>query len=344
MAHQSHRRDFLKGLLRSGAELAQEASSAIGRTDLGRTAEPEPETDPRPVCAEPTRRRASVPDLVLLCREVGFSEAREADMRRLARPSVRLTRGDTESLEPGTSRLGGVPDLPAGFRWPSRGGRDLAFLGQVNLAAVVALVPEAELPASGLLLFFYDLEERPRGLEPADRGSCRVIPVQGRVEPDSQGRAHFADHPLVLSAELTLPPADSFHVERLGLSDDELVSWDRLRERLADFQAVALEGHSPTWSPLHRLLGHPEPIHRNEMELECELVTHGLNLCEGEGNFDPRRMELERGADAWRLLLQLSADDSLSPNWGQSLERLYVWIRALDLESARFERVWAILQ
>lgn len=48
----------------------------------------------------------------------------------VAEPAWRITTEPTpqESLAPGQSRFGGTPDVPAGFVWPARDGRPLAFL------------------------------------------------------------------------------------------------------------------------------------------------------------------------------------------------------------------------
>ncbi len=343
----SDRRWFFRELLRSGVELAQEVSSAV-RTgaELVQAAEAEPWTGPQVVRAEPVRRAASVQDLGDLCREVRLPAARAEAVQRLVRPSLRLTRAESPSVGPAASRLGGVPDLPRGFEWPRWCGRSLAFLGQINLGEAAARVPEAGLPAGGLLLFFYDAPHRPSGLHPSHRGSCRVVLAGDAepLEPDAERRASFADYPLELSRELTLPSEHSRQLEPLGLDYAESGAWRQLRERLAELQGVVMEESSPDWFALHRLLGHAEPVYGGEMELDCQLITNGLDLTDGDGYFDPRREQLEPGAADWRLLLQVSPDDELGSEWGESFHRLYLWIREPALRSADFDHVWAILQ
>jgi uncharacterized protein YwqG len=281
-----------------------------------------------------------------LCREVGLSPARTAAAKRLARPSIRLTPAESPSVGPAASRLGGAPDLPPGFEWPRWGGRSLAFLGQINLGEEGARVPEAGLPPNGLLLFFYDVQQQPTGLAPAHRGSCRAVILRTgeALERDPEGRASFAEHPLAFSRELTLPTEHSVQVGPLDLDYDERFAWYSLRERLAAFQGVVLEESSTEWFALNRLLGYPDAVHAGEIELDCQLVASGLDLSGGEGYLDPRRDDLEPGAADWRLLLQLSVDSPLGSDWGQSLQRLYVWIREPALRSGDFGQVWAILQ
>jgi uncharacterized protein YwqG len=98
-------------------------------------------------------------------------------------------------------------------------------------------------------------------------------------------------------------------------------------------------GDGPT---SHKLLGHADPI-QGEMELECELVTHGIHCGDPKGYADPRAKELEKNAHEWWLLLQVDSDDRASMMWAD-LGRVYFWIREEDLRERRFERAWAILQ
>ena len=85
------RRAFFKQLLREAAGVAEEVSSFLRTID-----EPDPvelETwPPRPVPAKPARGTVDDASLDTLCSEVGL-EQRAADVRRLARASVRLTPG-----------------------------------------------------------------------------------------------------------------------------------------------------------------------------------------------------------------------------------------------------------
>lgn len=346
MAKASDRRRFFTELLRSSAQVASQASSALrageelvqaGNPDfwLGSLAR-----------AEPVRHQVSVQELLALCEGVGLSADRAAAAQELIRPSVRLTRGGPGTAGSGASRLGGAPDLPLGFEWPRWRGGELAFLGQLDLAAVTECIPEAGLPARGLLLAFYDAWRKPSGLEPSHAGSCRIVVAvdQEPLEPAPEERAAFRLSRLVLSRELTLPPAHSFQLDPLELDATELAAWGLLRVRLAEVQGVVPEEHSPGPLTLHRLLGNAEPVYGREMELDCQLAANGLDLSEGEGYADPKRDELEPGAAQWRLLLQLSSDPELGWDWSDPFGRIYIWIRADDLLAGEFDRVWPIRQ
>ena len=60
----------------------------------------------------------------------------------------------SEQREVGASRLGGLPDLPAGVPWPRVGGVPMLFLAQIDLTHASLLDGCGVLPRHGWLLFF----------------------------------------------------------------------------------------------------------------------------------------------------------------------------------------------
>jgi hypothetical protein len=211
---------------------------------------------------------------------------------------------------------------------------------------VAALGSTVPVRARGLLLFFYDVAGQPSGLDPLHRGSCRAAHVDddpARLERAGAERASFAEYPLELTLELTLPRSWSPSVEALDLKAEEIGAWDELREKLAEAQGLELEELTPRWQSLHRLFGYPEELGTG-MELDCQLASSGISAEANDGLVAPRHEELEAGTAQWRLLLQLSDDDELGTSWGESFGRLSLWIREEDLAAGAFERVWAILR
>ena len=347
MEARSDRGGFFKEILRVAAEVAQEVGAAVRPPRepwLAAEPETEPWFEPRPVPADATRNTASPDDLGRLCNEVGLA-ARLADIQGLARRSLRLTLAGTDTSPVGGSRLGGAPDLPPGFTWPTWKGDELVFLGQIRLEDVTAVDPAGPLPTEGLLLVFYDTIGQPSGLDPAHRGSCRVVLYEGDTAllEREDDRGWFIEQPVGLSLELTLPRTSSILVDRLDLDFSEAVAWEEVRERLAGLQEVELEELGARTLALHRLLGYAEE-RRPRMELECQLVSQGIDLSEAAGDADPRAEQLEPGASEWRLLFQLSTDDEVGFYWGDGLGRLYVWIREQDLIEGDTATAWALLE
>jgi Domain of unknown function (DUF1963) len=201
---------------------------------------------------------------------------------------------------------------------------------------------ETGLPPDGLVLFFYDLERRPSGLAPAHRGGCRVLLVPERDVELQRRTPALRELPLELSRELMLPNAWSFAAEELDLSADELDAWEELRAALAHAQGVEPEEEITEPIALHRLLGHPEEIGR-EIEIDCQLASAGFDADDFTVYLEARS-EHERHAHEWRLLLQLSADDSLGTSRYPDFRRLYICIREADLRGGRLDGAWAVLR
>jgi uncharacterized protein YwqG len=260
-----------------------------------------------------------------------------AELEALVRPSVRLRAAPTtESAVPcGASKLGGRPDLPDSVAWPVFQGLSQSFVAQIDLREVHGIAPKGVLPADGLLSFFYDAEQETWGFDPADRGAWAVIytPHGARLEPrqtppDVPGWGRFIAGRIAAEAEPTKAPWELSEVEALGLTDAERDAYAELTREDGD---VA-----------HRLLGHPQPI-QGDMQLECQLVSHGLYCGDSTGYDDPRAERLAPGAVDWRLLLQVDSDEALDMAWGDG-GRIYYWLRRDALAARRWDEAWLVLQ
>jgi len=120
----------------------------------------------------------------------------------------------------------------------------------------------------------------------------------------------------------------------LNFTEEERDDYNELLDRIA-----ALDGDGPA---CHQFLGHPNQI-QGDMQLECQLVSHGLYCGDPSGYQNPLLAQLEGGAKDWQLLLQVDSDDNAGMMWGDS-GRIYYWIRRDDLRAKNFENVWSILQ
>ena len=249
----------------------------------------------------------------------------------LARPAVQLVK----SADGGPSYLGGAPPLPAGTGWPSTAGRPLTFLACLDLPSLQTALPLSWLPSTGRLLFFYDAENQPWGFDPKDRGSWNVIRVDGSAPPAPVPAPSpvtgLTRQPIAFRAIASYPSYQRPEVETLQLTDAEaeiLIDWD-----------VAAYGDAPR----HQIGGFPNPIQGDEMELECQLVSHGLYCGDSSGYLSRAAAGLRDGATDWRLLLQIDSDDDIGAMWGDA-GILYFWIREQDGRAGRFDQTWAVLQ
>jgi uncharacterized protein YwqG len=256
-----------------------------------------------------------------------------------ALPGWRLVKQSSREDFAGTSRFGGSPDVAADFVWPTRDGRSLGFLAQINCAEVGEYDPERIIPAAGLLQFFYDIQEQPWGFDPEDKSGAVVIYTPGddlEAAPspsDLPPEAQLPPTPMGFQPFLSLPAYGSEPFESLGLAEGDEESYIQL------FDAITY-GFEDTES--HQLLGHANNI-QGDMQLECQLAYNGL-YCGGPDDYAvPQAKALEGGAADWRLLFQIDTDEELNVMWGDA-GMVYFWIREADLRQRDFQKTWTILQ
>lgn len=282
-------------------------------------------------------------------RAVGLSE-HEAAIVELARPCIRLRRKPVEQsvLSPLDSRLGGNPHLPIGFEWPTWRRRPLGHIATIRLSEASALDATGLLPKQGLLYFWYDLHEQPWGFDPKDAGFSRVdfvpdenMPLELRSPPEREPTSDQAPEPLLLGP--TRPCLVTF-LPALTLPNSEwLDEYSSHHEQLGDLCAYSNLCYNCIHSPKNQLLGYPCP-QQGPMELECQLVTHGLGTGYSSVYQDPRAEKLKDGAKDWRLLLQIDTDED-GPGWmWGDVGMIYYWIPEPALRARDFSKSWMILQ
>jgi uncharacterized protein YwqG len=238
------------------------------------------------------------------------------------------------------SHLGGGALLPQGFRWPASKRRPLDFLLQIDLAAVAPFAPPGLLPDQGLLTFFYDLVNQQWGYDPAETDGARVVLVTDAsvsAVPGPEPGQFLEERQLEFGRAETLPTAGSRAFDALYKE-----SGAQLPDAYGEYQEAFERGFYPSPSGRHRLLGHSANV-QGDMQLEAQLVTHGLYCGDASGYEDPRAAGLAAKADDWMLLLQLDSDDTAQIMWGD-MGMLYFWIRREDLMKRRFDAVWMTLQ
>jgi hypothetical protein len=237
----------------------------------------------------------------------------------------------------GTSRMGGLPDLPADVVWPSPLGRPLTFVAQIDLAHVMGQLPDSPLPRSGMLYFFYDTEKHPWGYSPVEQDGLRVMyrteskGVLRRRKAPAGLKATYGVQPLNLRSEKSYPDSFSPVVDRLQLGERESEEYQGFLEGL------------PQGPPGHRLLGHPRALGDDPMT-DCHLVANGIDLWDDAfDQTDPRVKLLSTGSGAWRLLLELDTRASGEESWGD-WKMAYFFIRRSDLEQRNFDSVCMVAQ
>ena len=260
------------------------------------------------------------------------------DLDSIARPSIRLltTPVDELTLAPGTSKIGGVPDLPSGVSWPECHGLPQSFIAQIRLADTGPYDEENLLPHTGMLWFFYDAQQQTFGESPTDKGCWRVFFMEKltglhRTLPPAPlpAASQFKACSMKFANEITLSQYPKLDVANFDWTDEEQQKYETL---LSTFPNP--EDHAAIHD---RLLGKPDTL-QDDMRLQCQLVSHGIT-----DESDPRAAEVAKGAMDWQLLLQIDSDEHAGMRWGNA-GMLYYWVKRDDLKAQHFDDTWLVLQ
>lgn len=269
---------------------------------------------------------------------------------RLVQPTIRITtaRRPLNRLKLGTSRFGGLPDLPADFDWPQWRKRPMGFLAMLKLSQVQLAVADDRLPHTGFLYFWYDSFQEPWGFDPRDKGAFRVDYV-----PDEATRLQRAAIPKGYASYDGDQHGEPFRPCVLNLTATQtLPSFDEELDWTPKVPARAREGYGRLHDILrgvvadnggHTLLGYPWLV-QGPMRTECQYASNGV-YC-GDTRMPGKRVaaKLDPGIKEWVLLAQFDTDEE-GPGWmWGDMGMLYFWIRRPDLAARRFDRVWGILQ
>lgn len=314
-------------------------------------------------------------EFLRLCAKHGFEDV-SGVLKKWALPCIGFSLKADASVGENCSRFGGEPAVPKDFQWPTDNGRPLDFLLQINLRDTAPIDSSRLLPADGMLSFFYDVESQPWGFKPEDLSSFKICyfppgvelhrtsrPL-GKSEQEPLGKTQItfwsrflntifgtraneqAQRPLkemkiTFWPAISLPCFGSRAYEQMkadgGLSGERpYEAYDQLAKAL--FRAAAPSASGPN----HKIGGHSDNI-QGDMQLDAQLVMNGLDTGDGTAYEHPRRAELEKDCESWRLVLQLDSDDSADVMWGD-VGMLYFWARDVDLRKQDFSQVWMALQ
>ena len=250
----------------------------------------------------------------------------------------------------GVSKFGGCPDVPADFVWPRYAAleqgffkrqeqeRPLAFLAQFDLDDLADFDSAGLLPRTGHLSFFYECVSMPWGWSLKDKGCARVLyfppetPLYRRPLPeDLEATSRIPAQKPGFSEVISLPSFEYLPEEMAAGLDEEF--YDEIRPFSAEGQC--------------RLLGYPDLIQDNTMEIECQMAFMGLECGRRTLLTAEQQAEFEAGQADWILLFQMGtlhdATKGFELMFGDG-GLLYFWIRKQDLAALHFDDVWTILQ
>ena len=256
-----------------------------------------------------------------LIRQHAPARLQNAIIERLL-PAIALaaTATDDSDIAIGASKFGGAPDVAAGFEWPMWNELPLSFMAQINLDELAPFDIEDKLPSSGLLLFFYCLNEEggwPWG-ELQDFGGWRVFHFEGdlmRADVPVEARSPEMINTATITPQIFCDIPNSLYWidgEIIEGLDESEVKENRKCER-------SLESLQTPRRPL-QMLCHPNVI---QNDARCETVW----------------MTERDSPDDWFVLLQMDMDDEINWMWGDAGAMFYLMHRD-DLASRQWDKCW----
>lgn len=267
------------------------------------------------------------------------------------RPSIHLTLRydvDEADIPIGASKMGGSPDVPEGFEFPTWNGQYLSFVAQIRLSDAKPYDVENLLPARGMLYFFFEffqygehasiIHNKPWGPYRVIYTPDETLPLS-RILPPVSEYPYYDEYekksavnvtetyeacPIMFEQEWIINLPDSL-IPRLptSLSPEKEVEHDKVYDW---WWAVDEELHA---TPQHRLVGEAFHIHGRDV---VQNASKAWNLGK---------------KDDWTLLLQVDSDDwdraQRKPRkpgfiWGD-MGLIYFCINKDDLCARRFDRI-----
>jgi uncharacterized protein YwqG len=262
-----------------------------------------------------------------------------------AKPCIRLhaqLAERPETLPIGSSRIGGLPDLPPKVNWPMRNGRPCGFIAQINLSEVAPFDEDHLLPRDGILLFFFDGRDYEDEVYiPYQTGNETIIYFDGDITLLERA----SDFPELLD-EMQRYRTCSIRFEHNWMLPN---SWNATSRTLEQEVFQFVKARNNEIPPLikiyeqlidklipypdndkHHLFGYAEPVIQDDpIYLISRIDADGKTLEE---------LQLE-----WTLLLQISSDDLPGMLWGDT-SSLYYSLRTRDLIAKQFNKAICEMQ
>ncbi|PEG10730.1 YwqG family protein [Bacillus wiedmannii] len=222
-------------------------------------------------------------------------------------PCVKVVPKQEETVAVGSSKMGGVPDLPAIFEYPTHKGNPLQFLAQFNLNDLQNVGIDHNLPKTGMLYFFSIENYFEEDVKPTEAGRVLYydVPVEQLRRADEL-QTHY--NQCATTFELTYKLPELF-------IEDEADS-DRFLQLLEEL--------IPDNYDSHQMFGEPFSVQEEVLYETGEYM-----------GIDPQQMT---------LLFQIDSDTkNCNMMWGD-LGMLYFCIGNEDLKNRRFENTCCVLQ
>ena len=312
---------------------------------------------PKPGSAEPPPMR-SMRDLEVFIETNGLEDI-GALLRSRVRACFHLYQDPHAPDRPGASRLGGLPDLPAGTAWPADSERVPEFIAQLDLQQIAHEHGASALPSRGLLSIFAVTTHDPPSRYAIAMHVPAGTPLVRLAAP--AGLRVFNPVPVRLESGITLPIDEALFDGALNgvapdfdVNDIEMMTCGP-RESLAQ-----LLGHAVTFredllsQAALDALGHPRAARlliweswerwQEAKQISSPMANGAIYTPWQDGDDAEMRWLLAnrdlvaKEIEQWQVLIKLKSNREMD-FWINDADDLYLFIRNDDLEAGRFSRL-----
>jgi uncharacterized protein YwqG len=223
-----------------------------------------------------------------------------------------------EKIKLGQSKIGGLPHLPKGVKWPEYNNYPLSFLAQINLADINSDF-ENVLPLKGMLCFFIAASHK-MDWDKDFRTEYKVIFNQAPMD-----KFDFIDAPVSLTEKELFAEQPLFFSNKPAINiTKNICEYDEVTELVSE----VLDGFD---------MNESQQIKTENIDNEAYSFIQGKLLGAADNRQD--YVEEEWGDD-YRLLFQCNGEDV---GWGGDM-MIYFGITEDDLKNKNFSRVKLTLQ
>lgn len=201
-----------------------------------------------------------------LLREHGLYH-KKADIISALKNSIKIEKikVNQEYIPIGSSKLGGLPDMPDEMEFPKYDNGYLTFIGQFKLKEMKPYDKDGLLPNSGILYLFYDVVEQPWGFE-EEEGCFKVLYFDGDLATLKRKEyPEISDNYYPLNAyQVNFKNISTISENPANLTfenEDEEENFWNFRQELME-----LEDEEGNTSPSHYMLGEPFNVQNDVFE------------------------------------------------------------------------------
>lgn len=161
-------------------------------------------------------------------------------IKELIIPSIIFKKSSNTSF--GSSKLGGLPDLPPNISWPKFEGKSMVFFAQINLSELAKFHHDTLFPKTGILYFFsyFQNPENEFGAEYEfikDQSEYTVLYTESKLSElrktefptDLISDYHFEEQPIKFELKYQIPSTrETWLCEKVSLTPEDQKRYDNL--------------------------------------------------------------------------------------------------------------------